>query len=56
MVHIRKCLSCQKYTLQEQHCNTSTILPRPPKFSLQDKYESYRRAVKKKELQEKGLY
>ncbi len=56
MVHIRRCPGCQKYTFQEQHCTIATILPRPPKFSLQDKYESYRRDVKKKELREKSLY
>ena len=53
--HIRKCPSCQKYTLQKKCC-VETILPKPAKFSLEDKYTRLRREVKKKELQKKNLY
>jgi len=56
--HIRKCMDDQRYTLEKNCplCKKETIMPRPPKFSLQDKYASLRRESKKKELQEKGLF
>jgi len=37
-------------------CKNKTILPKPPKFSLEDKYAGYRRKVIKEELIQKGLY
>jgi len=37
-------------------CDAETIQPKPPKFSLTDKYASYRREVKVKELKKKGLF
>jgi H/ACA ribonucleoprotein complex subunit 3 len=55
--HIYKCTSCNKYTLAEKcSCGGKAILPRPPKFSLDDKYAGMIREVKKKELKKKGLY
>ena len=47
-----------KYTMKEKcpHCGAATVLPKPPKFSLEDKYAGYRRDSKKKELVEKGWY
>ena len=56
--HIHKCLSCDKYTLEETcpSCNKKTTLPKPPKFSLDDKYAHLIREEKKKELKKKGLY
>ena len=56
--HIRKCMEDQRYTLEKNcHvCGKEAILPRPPKFSLQDRYAHLRRESKKKELQEKGLF
>ena len=53
MQHIMKCPKCAKYTLKEKcpKCGASTIKPRPAKFSIEDKYGSYRR--KAKELQKK---
>lgn len=58
MLHILKCSGCQKYTLEKicPVCSTETFLPRPPKFSLDDKYAGLRREAKKKELAEKELY
>ncbi|MBU0459684.1 MAG: ribosome biogenesis protein [Nanoarchaeota archaeon] len=55
---IHKCNSCQEYTMKEEcsKCKSKTVLPKPPKFSLNDKYAHLRRKVKKKELTEKGLY
>ena len=56
-MHIRKCFSCKKYTLEaECSCGKKTIVPQPPKFSLDDKYAKYRRAVKKKELINNNLF
>jgi H/ACA ribonucleoprotein complex subunit 3 len=56
--HIHKCNSCSLYTMEEKcpSCNSDTILPKPAKFSLQDKYADLTREVKKKGLQERGLY
>lgn len=57
MEHIRKCSSCQKYTMEKicSQCNTETALAKPPKFSPDDKYAAMRREIKKKELLEKGM-
>ena len=56
--HIYKCVKDNVYTMEKvcPRCNTATIVPRPPKFSLEDKYASLRRESKKKELQAKKLY
>ncbi len=57
MKHIHKCNSCKIYTLKEKcpSCSSSTEVPRPPKYSPTDKYASYRRVVRKKELSDKKL-
>jgi len=56
--HIHKCNSCKIYTLKKEcpQCNSLTLTPKPPKFSLEDKYANYRRKVKKEELIKKKLY
>ncbi|MBU0457069.1 MAG: RNA-protein complex protein Nop10 [Nanoarchaeota archaeon] len=56
--HILKCPTEHRYTMEKKcpSCGSDTLTPRPPKFSLNDKYSSLRREVKKKELIEKGLY
>ena len=56
--HIHKCLRDKQYTMSDlcPLCKNPTALPRPPKFSLQDKYAALRREEKKKELKEKKLY
>lgn len=55
---LRYCPACPSYTLEENcsNCHAPTYFPKPPKFSLEDKYGVYRREVKKKKLIEKGLY
>jgi len=55
--HIKKCVDDQHYTIEKNcpACGKETILPRPPKFSLQDKYASLRRESKRPELQKKKL-
>lgn len=56
--HIRKCPKDEQYTLEAKcpDCHTEAVIPRPPKFSLQDKYSALRREAKKQELSKKGLY
>ncbi len=52
------CSPCSRYTIEEKCplCQNETHYPKPPKFSLNDKYGVYRREVKKKKLIERGLY
>lgn len=56
MKHIMKCI-CGQYTMKETcpACGKKTTMPKPPKFSPEDKFGKYRREVRKKELQTKGL-
>lgn len=55
--HIRKCPADGSYTLEKKcSCGCDTFIPRPPKFSLIDKYADLKREIKKNELKEKGLY
>ncbi len=58
MEHIHKCPACQTYTLEKScpACHQETFIPRPPKFSLEDKYAGLRREAKLEELKKKGLY
>lgn len=58
MKHILKCSKCKSYSLEEtcSKCSEKTILPKPAKFSLTDKYGKYRREEKKKELKKNNLY
>jgi H/ACA ribonucleoprotein complex subunit 3 len=55
--HILRCTKCGTYTLKENcpKCNSTAGLPKPPKYSPEDKYASLRRQVKRTEYQEKGL-
>lgn len=52
---LRHCSVCKKYTLQENHCDQPTLLPRPPKFSLTDKYGEYRRQARLAERKQLGF-
>ncbi|MBI4151500.1 ribosome biogenesis protein, partial [Candidatus Woesearchaeota archaeon] len=38
------CSSCRQYTLEKHcpRCAAETSFPKPPKFSLEDKYGAYR--------------
>jgi len=44
MKHILKCSKCDIYTMKNKCpvCNEETINPKPPKFSIEDKYSDYR--------------
>jgi len=46
---IRKCPECGRYTLKPKcrRCAKKTSDPSPARFSPQDKYGKYRRAMKK---------
>jgi len=48
MKRMRKCTVCGIYTLDETHCKAETRNPHPPRFSIDDKYASYRRAAKER--------
>jgi H/ACA ribonucleoprotein complex subunit 3 len=43
---MRKCVTCGKYTLSEEHCGSQTRTPHPPRFSIDDKYAEYRRKAR----------
>ena len=54
--HILFCKTCKRYTMEKVcKCGHDAILARPPKYSLEDKYGSYRRQIKEKELSKQGL-
>jgi len=55
--HIRVCPKCGRYCLDEicSYCDVETILPKPPKFSIEDHYGKYRREIKKQTLIKEGL-
>ena len=56
MKHILKCKKCNSYTLKEKcSCGGIAVTVKPPKFSLEDKFGSYRRKVKYEELKKGGL-
>jgi len=56
MKDILKCQECGKYTMNVKcSCGGKAVLVIPAKYSPEDKYGSYRRKVKRKEWEEKGL-
>lgn len=56
MEHLFKC-PCGQYSLESTcpKCHAPTLNPRPPKWSPEDKYASYRRQAKEADRKEKGL-
>lgn len=44
MRKMRKCAGCGRYTLREE-CHASTKSAHPPKFSFQDRFAKFRRAI-----------
>lgn len=46
---MRKCTSCNRYTLQDKcpHCKGELRVVFPAKYSPEDKYGKYRRILKK---------
>ncbi len=57
MKKILTCQTCSLYTMKQlcPKCSGKTVEAKPPKFSLDDKYASYRREVKETSREEKGL-
>jgi len=56
--YLQKCKDCELYSLANsdskcRHCGGILINPKPPKFSLKDKYGSYRLAYFKELFDEK---
>ena len=46
-MHILKCKSCNSYGLvKECSCGGTRVNPKPPRYSVQDKYGKYRREFK----------
>ena len=46
---LRKCVKCENYTLNQESCSNcggSVSIPHPAKFSPDDKYAKYRRAMR----------
>lgn len=55
-MHILKCQNCNKYCLSEKcECGGSAIENKPPKYSPEDRYASYRRKVKEKQWKKDGF-
>lgn len=49
MVELRKCAKCSVYMISQTCWNCAskkTVSPRPPKYSVEDKYAKYRRMAK----------
>lgn len=56
MRHILKCTECRSFTLNEEcKCGGKAVTTKPPKYSPEDKYASYRRKAKKEALEKEGL-
>ena len=46
---LRKCVKCQQYTLNKERCPVcggEVRIPHPAKFSPEDRYAKYRRAMR----------
>lgn len=56
MRHILKCAKCSKYTMKDVCvCGNKTLVAKPLKYSLDDRFSSYRRKAKLNEYAERGL-
>jgi len=57
MKHILKCTNCNNYTMKDicPKCGAKALNPKPPKFSLEDKFGEYRRKAKRAILKKEGL-
>jgi len=49
-VNMKKCPVCGEYTLDDKcrACGEKTMIPKPAKFSPEDRYGRYRRMMKEK--------
>ena len=56
MRSILKCGNCGKYTMKEIcTCGGKALSPKPAKFSVEDKYGSYRRKAKIEFFKKEGF-
>ena len=56
MRSILKCEDCGKYTMKDVcACGGKALTPKPAKFSIEDKYGSYRRKAKLNVFKKEGL-
>ncbi|MBI3026480.1 ribosome biogenesis protein [Candidatus Woesearchaeota archaeon] len=56
MKHILKCISCNKYTMQEVcGCGAKTAIAKPMRYTHDDKFSSYRRRAKIEDYIKRGL-
>jgi H/ACA ribonucleoprotein complex subunit 3 len=57
MKKINICQKCKIFTLTEKcpKCKGEVTTTVPPKYSVDDKYASYRREAKEKERKEQGM-
>ncbi len=56
MKHISKCAKCGRYTMKDVcACGNNTLAAKPLKYSLDDKFSSYRRKAKLSEYAKRGL-
>lgn len=56
MKHILKCISCNKYTIQEVcGCGAKTAIAKPMRYTHDDKFSSYRRRAKIEDYIKRGL-
>ena len=56
MRSIMKCGNCGKYTMKDVCvCGGKALTPKPAKFSVEDKYGSYRRKAKLNIFRDEGL-
>ena len=52
---LRKCEDCERYTLKKEvcpYCGGKLRVPHPARFSPDDKYAKYRRAMKEVHVEE----
>jgi len=56
MRHIFKCSNCNNYTMKEIcSCGSRTLVPKPLKYSPDDRMEPYRRKAKLEGYKSRGL-
>ncbi len=56
MKHIHKCKDCNKYTMKDVcSCGNKTLVPKPLKYSPDDRLGFYRRKAKLENYELRGL-
>lgn len=58
MKHIHKCEKCKEYTMEEicPRCKIKTFLPKPAKYSPEDRVGKYRVIAKLDKLKKEGFF